>query len=168
MAIKNIFIAITVVCTTTGIANAQQETRTASQLLFSFLESVGEGDAKLSASSFADSGYIEAPYVLSLGMSPKIEGLKAIEATMSTVKQAAPNFHFKNFQVILETPTEVVAEYESEATMANGRIYQQHYIAHLVCKDGKIISHREFLNTVVFVEAFFPNGLSDLINARKE
>tara|TARA_R110002020_G_scaffold37072_1_gene111733 strand:+ start:6029 stop:6502 length:474 start_codon:yes stop_codon:yes gene_type:complete len=151
-----------------GVANAQQEAKTASMLLKGFLESVGKGDAGSSASFFADSAYIEAPYVVSLGLPSNIKGKKAIEATMGTVKQAAPNFHFKNIKVLLETPTEVVAEYESGATMANGRPYKQHYIGHLVSKDGKIVSIREFLNTVVFVEAFFPNGLKDLIGPKRK
>jgi ketosteroid isomerase-like protein len=163
MKIKSLVIASLLVCINISSINAQQETKTATNLLNSFLESVNIGNAKLSASYFADNGYIEAPYVVSLGMPSKIEGQKAIESTMKMVKQMAPNFHFINIKIIMETHNEVVAEYESEATMTNGKPYKQHYIAHLVCKDNKIISHREFLNTIVFVEAFFPNGLKDLL-----
>ena len=135
----------------------------ASVLLAEFLTSIGAGDPKVTASYFTPEGYIDAPYVESLGMPAKIVGPAAIEVTMSNIKKIAPNFHFTSIKIILETPTEVVAEYESEALMANGRPYKQLYMGHLISKDGKILSHREFINTIVFVEAFFPNGLKDLI-----
>ncbi|HTJ52304.1 MAG TPA: nuclear transport factor 2 family protein [Cyclobacteriaceae bacterium] len=137
--------------------------KTASVLFKEFLETVGKGDAKAASSLFATDGYIDAPYVQSLGFPSKIAGHEAIEQSLSQVKAAAPNFHFSNFKVVMETPNELVAEYESEAVMASGKPYKQLYIAHVTTKDGKIVSHKEFLNTVVFVEAFFPNGLKDLI-----
>lgn len=137
--------------------------KTASVIFKEFLETVGKGDAKAASSLFETDGYIDAPYVQALGFPSKIVGHEAIEQSLSQVKAAAPNFHFENFKVIMETPTELVAEYESAAVMASGKPYKQSYIAHVTTKDGKIISHKEFLNTVVFVEAFFPNGLKDLI-----
>lgn len=137
--------------------------KAASFLFKEFLDAVGKGDCEAASSLFATDGYIDAPYVQPLGFPSRITGHEAIGQSLSQVKAAAPNFHFSNFHVVLETPTEVVAEYESEAVMASGKPYRQLYIAHVTTKDGKIVSHKEFLNTVVFVEAFFPNGLKDLI-----
>lgn len=137
--------------------------KTASVIFKEFLETVGKGDAKAASSLFAADGYIDAPYVESLGFPSKISGHEAIEQSLAQVKHAAPNFHFSNFKVVMETENELVAEYESEALMANGKPYKQVYIAHVITKDEKIVSHKEFLNTIVFVEAFFPNGLKDLI-----
>jgi ketosteroid isomerase-like protein len=143
-----------------------ENTKKASALLEEFLASIGTGNPKVTASFFAEDGCIDAPYVESLGMPTKIVGQAAIEATMLSIKSIAPNFHFTKVKMILETPTEVVAEYESEANMANGRHYKQLYMGHLIAKDGKIVSHREFLNTLSFVEAFFPNGLNDLLTTK--
>ena len=143
-----------------------ENTKKASVLLQEFLTSIGAGNPKVTASFFTEDGCIDAPYVESLGMPTKIIGRAAIEATMSNIKSIAPNFHFTSVKMILESPTEVVAEYESEALMANGRTYKQLYMGHLIAKDGKIVSHREFLNTIPFVKAFFPNGLNDLITAK--
>lgn len=140
-----------------------QEIKSASDLLKGYLESVGLGNPKATASFFAENGYIDAPYVTSLGMPSKIMGTAAIEATMQGLLQNAPNFHFTSIKIILETPTEAIAEYESEAVLANGRSYKQLYMGHITSKNGKIICHKEFLNTISFVEAFFPNGLKDLI-----
>ena len=137
--------------------------KTASVLFKEFLETVGKGDAKTASLLFTTDGYIDAPYVQSLGFPSKIAGHAAIEQSLTQVKAAAPNFRFSNFKVVMETPNELVAEYESEAVMATGKPYKQLYIAHVTTKDGKIATHKEYLNTVVFVEAFFPNGLKDLI-----
>lgn len=137
--------------------------KTPSVLFKEFLDTVGKGDAKAASSFFTTDGYIDAPYVQSLGFPSKIAGHEAIGQSLSQVKAAAPNFHFSNFKVVMETENELVAEYESEAVMTSGKPYKQLYIAHVTTKDGKIVSHKEFLNTVVFVEAFFPNGLKDLI-----
>src|SRR3954463_5618010 len=119
--------------------------KTASVIFKEFLETVSKGEVKAASSLFATDGYIDAPYVQSLGFPSKISGHAAIEQSLSQVKAAAPNFHFSNFKVIMETPQELVAEYESEAVMANGRPYKQLYIAHVTTKDGKIVSHKEFL-----------------------
>jgi ketosteroid isomerase-like protein len=141
-----------------------QQTPSASSLLNDYLTSIGKGDPKVTASYFTENGCIEAPYVASFGMSPTITGKPAIEDVMSNLLMAAPDFRLKKIRMIMETQDEVVAEYESEANMANGRSYRQLYIAHLIAKDGKIVCHREFLNTLSFVAAFFPNGLNDLIS----
>lgn len=142
------------------------QTKTAAQLLTAFLNSVGKGNPKQIASYFAPNGYIEAPYVASLGMPTVMTGRETIEATMQGLFQNAPNFHFTDIRIVMETATEAIAEYESAATLTNGREYKQQYICHLVTENGKIVSHREYLNTISFVEAFFPNGLADLITSK--
>jgi ketosteroid isomerase-like protein len=144
----------------------KQQFKSAAQLLTEYLQSVIEGNPSKTASFFAHDGYIDAPYVASLGMPSKMIGKDTIEATMQQLFQNAPNFHFTKIKIVMETPTEVVAEYESEATLTNGREYKQLYIGHLVSKDGEICCHREFLNTIPFVQAFFPNGLTDLITSK--
>jgi NAD(P)-dependent dehydrogenase (short-subunit alcohol dehydrogenase family) len=150
----------------TTMENVDQETKSASGLLKEYLTSVSAGNPKVTASFFAEDGYIDAPYVESFGMPSKIIGTKDIEATMQGLLQNAPNFHFTKIKILMETPTEVVAEYESEATLANGRDYKQLYMGHLTSESGKIVCHREFLNTIPFVQAFFPNGLNDLITTK--
>jgi Ketosteroid isomerase-related protein len=143
--------------------NSNSKPKSASLLFKDYLDNVNAGNPKTVAEFFAEDGYIDAPYVESFGMPSKIIGKTAIEATMQGLLQNAPGFHFTSLKIILETPTEIVAEYESEAVMANGKSYKQLYIGHITTKDGKIISHREFLNTVPFAQAFLPNGLKDLI-----
>lgn len=137
-------------------------TKSPSVIFKEYLASVNAGNPKTVAAFFAEDGYIDAPYVESFGMASKISGKAAIEATMRGLLQNAPDFHFTSLKIILETPREVIAEYESEAVLVNGRSYKQLYVGHITIKDGKIISHREFLNTVTFARAFLPNGLKDL------
>ena len=140
--------------------------KSAAALLKEYLTSAGEGDSHKTASFFAEGGFIDAPYVVSLGLPSKIEGPAAIQATMENLFQNAPDFHFTSMKVILETPGTVVAQYESEASFTNGRAYKQLYLGVVTAEDGKITSHTEYLNTIPFVEAFFPNGLKDLITTK--
>ncbi|HEY1047598.1 MAG TPA: nuclear transport factor 2 family protein [Bacteroidia bacterium] len=142
------------------------ETKSAAVLLKGFLDTVSSGNPVEAASFFAEDGYLEAPYVATFGMPSKFEGREAIAGSMSGMLQMAPDFHFTTMRIIMESPTEVVAEYESEATLINGKHYKMLYIGCVTVKDEKIKSHREFLNTVSFVEAFFPNGLMDLITTK--
>ena len=111
--------------------------KTAAQLLKAFLASVGDGNPKITASFFDPDGYIEAPYVASLGMPSIMKGKETIEATMQGLLQNAPNFSFTKIKIVMETPTEVVAEYESEATLTNGRAYKQCRCATLLQKKVK-------------------------------
>lgn len=149
--------------TVVNSTKAVNETKSASDLLKDFLASVNAGNAKDAAAFFAEDGYLEAPYVASFGMPSKFEGPEAIAASMTGMLQMAPDFHFTSMKVIMENDTQVVAEYESEATLTNGKHYKMLYIGIITSRDGKIVSHREFLNTVPFVEAFFPDGLQSLI-----
>jgi ketosteroid isomerase-like protein len=143
--------------------NLHYKTKTASEIFKDYLDCVNSGNPKEVASFFAEDGYIDAPYVASFGMPSKIHGKTDIETTMQGLLQNAPGFHFTRVKIILETPTEVVAEYESEAVLVNGRNYRQLYIGHVTTREEKIICHREFLNTISFATAFLPNGLKDLV-----
>ncbi|WP_428232752.1 nuclear transport factor 2 family protein [Flavobacterium sp.] len=144
--------------------NSNSQSKPASILFKEYLDCVNAGNPKTVAEFFDKDGYIEAPYVATFGMDSKILGRPAIEATMTGLLQNAPNFKFTSLRIILETPIEVVAEYESEAVMATGKDYKQLYIGHITFKDGKIVTHKEFLNTVTFAKAFLPDVLKDLAN----
>lgn len=159
---KNLIIIILLLTGSVLTASAQR-TKKASIIFSEYLAAVSSGDPKAASSFLADSGYIEAPYVAAFGMPSKFQGKDAIEATMAGVLKLAPNFHFTGMRVVMETSDQVVAEYESEATTATGRSYKMQYIGVIITKNGKILSHKEYLNTVPFVEAFFPNGFKDLI-----
>lgn len=149
------FIAVTVT------ASAQQ-TKTAGTVLTEFLTSLGAGDPQVSASYFAKDGTIELPYVSNLGMPDKIVSRDSIANLIGNLFKMAPDFHVKNIKIIMEKPGMALAEYESEALLANGRNYKQLYMAYAVVKDGKIVKQREVMNSVLFVQAFFPNGMADL------
>ncbi|WP_316825936.1 hypothetical protein [Pedobacter miscanthi] len=133
--------------------------RSAAGLLTDFLASVSAGDPKKTASHFDPEGYLEAPYVESLGLPSRIDGRGPVEATILNLFKIATRFRFSNIKIVLESPTEVVAEYESEALLRSGRIYKQLHMCHLTARDGQILSQREFLNTLLFADAFFPNHL---------
>lgn len=149
------FIAVT-------IAASAQKTKTAGAILTAFLTSVGAESPQVSASYFAKDGAIELPYVGNLGMPDKIVTQDSIAYLIGNLIKMAPDFRIKNIRIIMENPGMALAEYESEALLANGRKYQQLYMSYAVIKDGKIVKQREVMNSVLFVQAFFPNGMADL------
>ncbi|WP_316843971.1 nuclear transport factor 2 family protein [Pedobacter psychrodurus] len=154
---------ITLLLTGTALTASAQRAKKASLIFSEYLAAVSSGNPKAAASFFTEDGYMEAPYVAAFGMPAKFQGHDVIEATMAGLLKLAPNFHFTGMKVVSETPNQLVAEYESEATTATGRPYKMQYIGVITLKNGKIFSHKEYLNTVPFVEALFPNGLKDLI-----
>lgn len=158
---KNLILIL--LLTGTVLTASPQGTKKASVVFSEYLAAVSSGDPQAAASFFSTDGFIEAPYVAAFGMPSRFQGHEAIEAAMAGVLKLAPDFHFTGMRVVMETPNEVVAEYESEATTATGRPYKMQYIGVITTKNGKIVSHKEYLNTVPFVEAMFPNGLKDLI-----
>ncbi|WP_395763146.1 nuclear transport factor 2 family protein [Elizabethkingia anophelis] len=143
-----------------GIVSAQSSTP--GTILKNFLTSVGKDSPEVSASYFANDGVIELPYVSNLGMPDKIRGRDSIANLVGGLIKMAPDFRVKNFKILMELHDKVLAEYESEAVLANGRNYKQLYLTYAIVKDGKIVKQREVMNSVLFVQAFFPNGLADV------
>ena len=139
-----------------------QNKKSASAILTEYLNSVGTTSAQNTASYFAKDGSIELPYLASFGMQDKFTGQDAIIEVVSGLLKNAPNFRMKNIKIIASTNDTVFAEYDSEATIVNGRTYNQHYMGYAIIKNGKIVLHREVMNTVNMVRALFPNGLKDI------
>ena len=70
----------------------------------------------------------------------------------------APDFRFKNFQVWIDTPDKVFAEYSVEAAVpAAGKVYRQTYAEILIAENGKIKRLREALDTAAAAAAFKGN-----------
>lgn len=158
---KKIVFLIALIAT---VSNTIAQTKTSNAKLFTeYLESAGAKSAKETASYFTKNGILELPFNESIGIPFKIVGQDSIETMIASLIEKAPNFRLTNIKIIMETKDKVLAEYESEALLRNGRIYKQKYLAYAVFKDGKIDLHKEYMNTVALVAALFPNGLEDLI-----
>lgn len=139
-----------------------QNKKTVSAIYTEYLNSVGTTSAQKTASYFVKDGAIELPYLASFGMQDKFTGHDAIIEVVSGLLKNAPDFRIRNIKIIASTNDTVLAEYDSEATIVNGRTYNQHYVGYAIIRNGKIVLHREVMNTVNMVKALFPNGLKDL------
>lgn len=159
---KNIILFVLAILANVTIAAAQKQTK-AEKVFLEYVNSVGTSDPSVTASYFAENGAIELPYVAMLGMHDKVVGRDSIAAVVGGLLKNAPGFRLKNVKVIMADDEKVLAEYESETLLPNGRTYKQHYMGYAIVKNGKIVLHREVMNTIVLVSAFFPNGLKDLI-----
>lgn len=157
---KSIF--LTAFIATVSVSMAQTKVSTG-KIFKEYLESAGAKSAKETAAYFTQNGALELPFNESIGLPYKIVGRDSIEAIIRSLVKNAPNFRLTNVKIIMETSDKVLAEYESDAVMANGRGYKQKYLAYGIVKDGKIELHKEYMNTIALVSAVFPNGLQDLI-----
>jgi hypothetical protein len=133
----------------------------AKTLLLAYLGSFS--DPKTSAELFAPDGVLELPYLADLGIEPRYQGPVAIEAFMRFVLKLYPGFAFENIEIKIDTPEQVFAEYQINATSGmTGRFIRQHFFGRLVAENGKIVLLREALNLLAVVYAYYPNGPADL------
>ena len=119
--------------------------KTAKELLYEYLEKIQTPNEV--ALLFADDGAIELPYLKSVNGSYRTEGRDAIEKMLTGLLRQAPDFHFLNIQLLIDTPEQVFAEYEVD-TLFNGKPYKQLYMGRLVAVNGKIKLIREGMDMI--------------------
>ncbi len=137
----------------------------AKQLFLDYLNS----DAKGSGDLFASDGYLELPYLASLGIPPKYTGpAEATQFLTFLHEQLYPGFTFKDVQIHLSTPDQAFANYVIEAKSGiSGKAVRQEFFGHLVAEGGRIKALREAIDVSVAAEAIFKGGLEEVIANRK-
>jgi hypothetical protein len=119
-------------------------------------------DPKKAAEMFTEDGAFEIPYLATLGFPPQYKGRDALVGFFQSVLDIYPGFQFKNVKVLIDTPDQAFAEFETTAVSAKtGRTVHQLFFARLVAENGKIKLFREALNTLELAKANVQNG-SDL------
>ncbi len=137
----------------------------AKQLLMDYLD----GDAATTAGLFAEDGYLELPYLSSLGLQARYTGPAEIEAFLTFLHdQLYPGFRFEDIQLHITTPDQVFGQYLIEATSGiSGRPIRQQFYGHLVAEGGKIRQLREAIDVIVAAEAIFTGGLAEVAKNRQ-
>jgi uncharacterized protein len=97
---------------------------------------------------FAEDGAFEMPYLATFGIPSQYRGRDAIAGLFQSVRDLYPGFQFENIKVLIDTPGQAFAEFESTAVSSKtGRTVHQLFFARLVAENGKIKLLREALNT---------------------
>ena len=105
-------------------------------------------DPKKAAEMFAEDGAFEMPYLATFGFPSQYRGRDAIAGVFQSVLDLYPGFHFENIRVLIDTPDQAFAEFESTTVSSKtGRSIYQLFFARLVAENGKIKLLREALNT---------------------
>jgi ketosteroid isomerase-like protein len=134
---------------------------TAKELLITYTELIREPEKAVLL--FASDGAIEIPYLIEVGGPGRFQGHPAILAFLKQINSLFPEVAFSNTQFFMESPDQVVAEYEvHSAAPATGRRYDQLFFGRLVAANGKITLLREALNNIVAARTILPNGLGDV------
>lgn len=120
---KNLIILFALLATAS--VTVAQTKKSNAQIFTEYLKSAGAKSPKETASYFAKNGTLELPFNESIGMHYKLVGQDSIEAAIAGVVKNAPDFRLVNIKIIMETTDKVLAEYESETLLLNGRTYKQ-------------------------------------------
>lgn len=124
----------------------------AQELLRAYLSRIQDPTAV--AALFADDGVVELPTI-----NARAEGPEAIARFVSGLLSNAPDFHFENIRIWIDTPDRVFAEYDAYAhVVSTGKDYKQTYAGLLIAEQGKIKLLREALDTLAAARAFNPDG----------
>jgi ketosteroid isomerase-like protein len=105
-------------------------------------------DPKKAAEMFAEDGAFEMPYLATFGFPSEFRGHDAIAGFFQSVLDLYPGFQFENIKVLIDTPDQAFAEFESTTVSSKtGRSVHQLFFTRLVAENGKIKLLREALNT---------------------
>jgi hypothetical protein len=139
--------------------------KTAKQLLQAYID----GSALESAALFAEKGALELPYLADLGVPPRYEGPKTIGTFLTFLHEKMyPGFRFIDVKIYIDTPDQAFAEYTiHQKSGISGKDVHQRFFGHCTVADGKIVLLREALNVIAAADGMFPNGLADVLKARK-
>src|ERR1700722_16257636 len=72
-------------------------------------------DPKKAAEMFAEDGAFEFPHLAPFGLPTQYSGRDAIASFFQSVLDIYPGFKFENIKVLIDTPDQVFAEFESPA-----------------------------------------------------
>jgi len=135
-------------------------TRTAKELLLSYLEHINDPDKAIEL--FADDATIELPYLHSLGMPWQWQGKEVLYHFLKTLPDIFPGFTFSNIRIHIDTPDQAFGEYDAHCSVAaTGRSYDQTYMGRLVAENGKIKLLREALDMAQVVKSMNPASQSN-------
>src|SRR5712692_3708487 len=120
-------------------------------------------DPERATSLFAADAAIEIPYLVDVGLPGKFEGHDGILTFLRQINTFFPDVAFMNVQVFVDSPDQVVSEYEVHCSApSTKRQYHQLFFGRLVAEGGKIKLLREALNIISAAQTILPNGLSDV------
>jgi hypothetical protein len=134
---------------------------TAKELLLAYMDLIRNPEEAISL--FALDAAIEIPYLVEVGMPGKFNGHGKILKFLRQINVLFPGVAFMNVQFFMESPDQVVSEYEVHCSAPlTQRQYHQLFFGRLVTEGGKIKLLREALNIVSAAQTILPNGLSDV------
>ena len=134
----------------------------AKDLLLEFLDAFHE--PARAAALFAPDGVFEIPYLETVNVHPRLEGITDIEKFLTTMMGMVPDWKFSNIKILMEDADQVFAEYEVHARAVHtNRPFDQLIFGRLAIDEhGKIKLLREAHNLVITAEALLKNGIDDI------
>jgi hypothetical protein len=134
---------------------------TAKELLLAYMDLVRKPEEAISL--FAADAAIEIPYLVEVGLPGRFEGHDEILKFLTQINGLFPDVAFMNLQIFMNSPDQVVREYEVHCSApSTRRQYHQLFFGRLRAEGGKIKLLREALNIMSAAQTILPNGLHDV------
>jgi hypothetical protein len=134
---------------------------TAKELLLEYIKLIRKPEQAISL--FAEDASIEIPYLVEVGLPGQFKGHEEILKFLRQINVLFPDVAFINVQLFMESPDQVVGEYEVHCSApSTQRQYHQLFFGRLVAEGGKIKLLREALNIMSAARTILPNGLGDV------
>jgi hypothetical protein len=133
----------------------------AKELLLAYMDLIRNPDEAISL--FAVDAAIEIPYLVEVGLPGQFKGHEETFKFLRQINVLSPDVAFMNVQFFMESPDQVVSEYEVHCSApSTQRQYHQLFFGRLVTEGGKIKLLREARNIISAAQTILPNGLSDV------
>jgi ketosteroid isomerase-like protein len=123
------------------------------QLVLTFIEAMGRGDADAAAPCIA-----EDTFTLAKGFG-KFAGVRThdtILATIGAFRQLMPDGMAPTILSVTADDDRVVVEFEGHGTLVNGEDYANQYCMVFMIRDGKIRQVNEYFCTILADEKLWP------------
>jgi hypothetical protein len=132
----------------------------AKELLVKYMDLIK--DPERATSLFAADAAVEIPYLVDVGLPGTFRGHDGILVFLRQINTLFPDVAFTNLQVFVDTPDQVVSEYEVLCSApATKRHYHQLFFGSLA-SGGQITLLREAMNIISAAQTILPNRLSDV------
>ena len=123
------------------------------QLVLTFIEAMGRGDADAAAPCIAEDTFILAK---GFGKFAGVRTHDTILATIGAFRQLMPDGMAPTILSVTADDDRVVVEFEGHGTLVNGEDYANQYCMVFMIRDGKIRQVNEYFCTILADEKLWP------------
>ena len=134
------------------------------QVVLTFIEAMGKGDAAAAAPCLAPDAFTLAK---GFGKFAGVRTHDTILATIAAFSKLVPNGMHPDIHSVTAEGDRVVVEFDGNATLCNGESYCNEYCMVFSLRDGKISQIREIIDTFDLVQQLLERDVAAILTGRR-